>query len=117
MKTLLEVESTIKAPADKTARVQIAQVLHLVETVGIEPTSENTSERISPSAAGYLCFAPRPPNRRTTETLARKSLTMPGGHARFSCMSTPGPFPAGEERPTRGAELSSECEIVIRFSV
>ena len=54
MKTLQEVESTIKAPADKTARVQIAQVLHLVEVVGVEPTSKSISERPSPSAAD--CF-------------------------------------------------------------
>ena len=35
----------------------------------------------------------------------------------FPACMTPGSEPAGELRPTRGAELCSQCEIVVCFSV
>ena len=82
MKTLQEVESTIKAPADKNQRVHIVQVLQVVETVGIEPTSKNISGKLSTCLAGYLIS---PDGRHTADshqTIPFGPLTLTGGHAR-----------------------------------
>ena len=82
MKTLQEVESTIKAPADKNQRVHIVQVLQVVETVGIEPTSKNISGRISPSAAGYLILPARRHTADSMQTIPLGPLTLTGGRVR-----------------------------------
>ena len=86
MKTLQEVENTIKAPADKTPRVQIVQVLHMVETVGVEPTSKNVSGRFSPSAADSLIFTFPAVCQQTAVRLSRNVPELPGFHSGVSCI-------------------------------
>jgi len=66
--------------------VRLALRLLMVESVGVEPTSKNISERLSPSAAVRYYFARPAPNRQTWSSLSRRSLTLPGAHARFSCI-------------------------------
>lgn len=58
----------------------------LVEAVGFEPTSKSISEGLSPSAADTLEFAHVASRQQTTQSLSRCSLTLPGAHARFSCI-------------------------------
>ena len=58
----------------------------LVEAVGFEPTSKSISERLSPSAADTLELAHVASRQQTTQSLSRCSLTLPGAHARFSCI-------------------------------
>ena len=66
---------------------QTAQSLYiLVEAVGFEPTSKSISEGLSPSAADALEFAHVASRQQTTQSLSRCSLTLPGAHARFSCI-------------------------------
>ena len=58
----------------------------LVEAVGFEPTSKSISEGLSPSAADTLEFVHVASRQQTTQSLSRFSLTLPGAHARFSCI-------------------------------
>ena len=90
----------------------------MVEMVGVEPTSKSISERLSPSAAGCFYFAHPSPARQT------RGFAIPWILLRYreitqevpACM-TPDSQAAGDLRPTRGAELCSQCEIVVSFSV
>ena len=90
----------------------------MVEMVGVEPTSKNVSERLSPSAAGCFYFAHPSPARQT------RGFAIPWILLRYreitqevpACM-TPDSRAAGDTGPTRGAELCSQCEIVVSFSV
>ena len=47
----------------------------------------------------------------------RSSYVNGRSRKRFPACMTPVSEPAGELRPTRGAELCSQCEIVVCFSV
>ena len=90
----------------------------LVEMVGVEPTSKSISERLSPSAADCFLFARPSPKQQT------RGFAIPWILFRYreitqevpACM-TPGSRAAGDTGPTRGAELCSQCEIVVCFSV
>ena len=90
----------------------------MVEMVGVEPTSKSISERLSPSAAGCFWFAHPSPTRQT------RGFAIPWILLRYreitqevpACM-TPDSRAAGDTGPTRGAELCSQCEIVVSFSV
>ena len=86
--------------------------------MGVEPTSKSISERLSPSAADCFYFAHPSPTRQT------RGFAIPWILLRYreitqevpACM-TPGSRAAGDTGPTRGAELCSQCEIVVCFSV
>ena len=86
--------------------------------MGVEPTSKCISERLSPSAADCFYFAHPSPTRQT------RGFAIPWILLRYreitqevpACM-TPGSRAAGDTGPTRGAELCSQCEIVVCFSV
>ena len=86
--------------------------------VGVEPTSKSISERLSPSAADCFLFARPSPKQQT------RGFAIPWILLRYreitqevpACM-TPGSRAAGDTGPTRGAELCSQCEIVVSFSV
>ena len=86
--------------------------------MGVEPTSKSISERLSPSAADCFCFAHPSPTRQT------RGFAIPWILLRYreitqevpACM-TPDSRAAGDTGPTRGAELCSQCEIVVCFSV
>ena len=90
----------------------------MVEMVGVEPTSKSISERLSPSAADCFCFTRPSPTQQT------RGFAIPWILLRYreitqevpACM-TPGSRAAGDTGPTRGAELCSQCEIVVCFSV
>lgn len=90
----------------------------MVEMVGVEPTSKSISEGLSPSAAACCCFAHPSPQRQT------RGFAIPWILLRYreitqevpACM-TPDSRAAGDTGPTRGAELCSQCEIVVCFSV
>ena len=90
----------------------------MVEAVGVEPTSKSISEKLSPSAADCFCFAHPSPTRQTRGfaipwiLLRYRELTQ-----EVPAWSTPGSQTAGDLRRTRGAELCSQCEIVVSFSV
>ncbi len=76
-------------------------VLLLVKVVGVEPTSESISVRISPSAADCLLFRKRDRQfGRLNHFLSRSSPVLPGDHTEFSCIMTPGFGPTGESEPT-----------------
>ena len=86
--------------------------------MGVEPTSKSISERLSPSAAGCCFFAHPSPARQT------QGFAIPWVLLRYReitqevpAWSTPGSRAAGDTGPTRGAELCSQCEIVVCFSV
>ena len=86
--------------------------------VGVEPTSKNISERLSPSTVNAFCFA------KLTVTLTHcdfaiplNSPALPESHATVSCINDTNFKPAGEPELMRGAELCSQCEIVVIFSV
>ena len=90
----------------------------MVEMVGVEPTSKSISERLSPSAADCFCFAHPSPTRQT------RGFAIPWILLRYReitqevpAWSTPDSQTTGDLRPTRGAELCSQCEIVVCFSV
>ena len=86
--------------------------------MGVEPTSKSISERLSPSAADRFCFAHPSPTQQT------RGFAIPCILLRYreitqevpACM-TPDSRAAGDTGPTRGAELCSQCEIVVSFSV
>jgi len=86
VKNIQLVENTIKAPADKTSRVQIVQVLQMVETVRVELTSKNVSGRFSPSAADSLIFAFPAVCQQTAVRLSRDVPELPGFHSGVSCI-------------------------------
>ena len=86
--------------------------------MGVEPTSKSISERLSPSAADCFLFARPSPKQQT------RGFAIPWILLRYreitqevpACM-TPGSRAASDTGPTRGAELCSQCEIVVSFSV
>ena len=85
----------------------------MVEAVGVEPTSKSISGKLSPSAADRFCFARPSPMRQTWGfaipwiLLRYRALTQ-----EVPALMTPGSQAAGDLRPTRGAELCSQCEVV-----
>ena len=86
--------------------------------VGVEPTSKSISGKLSPSAAACFLFAHPSPERQT------RGFAIPWILLRYReitqevpAWSTPDSQTAGDLRPTRGAELCSQCEIVVCFSV
>ena len=63
-------------------------IFYVVKVVGVEPTSESISERLSPSAADHLLF--RNSNRRFGRLevfLSHGSPMLLGAHIELSCIN------------------------------